>query len=247
MNNEELLVEVEDLLKSSPPQSAFTQQENEEVLGWLGRTGAILEKWDPIKGIFASGHITALLAAGTMRGISPPGPAYRELRTLLFQAQHDIRMKTVGPRTVAIPEGMRFDYFDEIRKITEMARDDILFVDPYLDAEFVSRYLRPITSGVAVRLLTSKKLSSLLPAVETLVAQSGLSVEVRSATSGLHDRFVFVDKARCYQSGASFKDGAKLSQTTLTQITDAFETMFQNYQRMWCEAKVELDLRSGPV
>ena len=247
MNNEELLVEVEDLLKSSPPQSAFTQQENEEVLGWLGRTGAILEKWDSIKGIFASGHIKALLAAGTMRGISPPGPAYRELRTLLFQAQHDIRMKTVGPRTVAIPEGMRFDYFDEIRKITEMARDDILFVDPYLDAEFVSRYLRPITSGVAVRLLTSKKLSSLLPAVETLVAQSGLSVEVRSATSGLHDRFVFVDKARCYQSGASFKDGAKLSQTTLTQITDAFETMFQNYQRMWCEAKVELDLRSGPV
>ena len=181
----------------------------------------------------------ALLKAATMRDISSTGPAYRELRTLLFQAQHDLRMKTVGPRTVAIAEGMPFDYFDEIRKITEMARDDILFVDPYLDAEFVSRYLRPITSGVEVRLLTSKKLSSLLPAVKILVAQSGLRVEVRSVASGLHDRFVFVDKARCYQSGASFKDGAKLSQTTLTQITDAFGTMFQNYQRMWGKAKVE--------
>ena len=247
MNNEELLVAVEDLLRSSPPQSAFTQQENEEVLGWLGRTGSILEKWDPVKGIFASGHIKALLAEGTMRSILPPGPAYRGLRTLLFQAQHDLRMKTAGPRTVAIPEGMPFDYFDEIRKITEMARDDILFVDPYLDAEFVSRYLRLITSGVAVRLLTSKKLSSLLPAVEALVAQSGLRVEVRSVASGLHDRFVFVDKEICYQSAASFKDGAKQSHTTLTQIADAFETMFQNYQRMWGGAKVEQYLRSGPV
>ena len=239
MNDEELLAEVEDLLRSSPPQSAFTQQENKEVLGWLGRTGAILEKWDFTKRPSVSGHIRALLAEETMRIIFPPGPAYRGLRTLLFQAQHDLRMKTVGPRTVAIPEGMPFDYFDEIRKITEMARDDLLFVDPYLDAEFVSRYLRPITSGVAVRLLTSKKLSSLLPAVETLVTQTGLRVEVRSAASGLHDRYVFVDKARCYQSGASFKDGAKQSQTTLTQITDAFETMFQTYQQLWGNAKVE--------
>ena len=247
MNNEELLAEVEDLLRSSPPQSAFTQQENEEVLGWLGRTGTILEKWDFTKSLSVSSHIRALLAEGTMRIISPLGPAYRGLRTLLFQAQHDLRMKTVGPRTVAIPEGMPFDYFDEIRKITEIARDDLLFVDPYLDSEFVSRYLRPITSGVSVRLLTSKKLSSLLPAVETLVTQTGLRVEVRSAASGLHDRYVFVDKARCYQSGASFKDGAKQSQTTLTQITDAFETMFQTYQRMWGNAKVEQGLGSGPV
>ena len=178
------------------------EQENDEVLGWLGRTGAVLREWDFTQSPFVSGHIKALLAEGTRRMVSPLGPAYRGLRTLLFQAQHDLRMKTVGPRTVAIPEGMPFDYFDEIRKITEMARDDLLFVDPYLDSEFVSRYLRPITSGVAVRLLTSKKLSSLLPAVETLVTQTGLRVEVRSTASGLHDRYVFVDKARCYQSGA---------------------------------------------
>ena len=143
-------------------------------------------------------------------------------------------MKTVGPLSVLIPDRKPFDYFDEIRKITATARDDILFVDPYMGAEFVSQYLPQIASGATVRLLTSKQLLALLPAVKKLVAQNGL--KVRSGSS-LH-RYVFVDKRECYQSGASFKDGAKRSPTTLTQITDAFDVMFETYQRMWGDATV---------
>ena len=167
------------------------------------------------------------------------GAAYRGLRTLLYQAQHDLRTKTVGPFSVAIQSGKTFDYFDEIRKVTEMAREDLLFVDPYLDAEFVSMYLPQIRKEVTVRLLTSKKLPVLIPAVKHFVAQYKLNIQVRSASAGLHDRYVFVDKMRCYQSGASFKDGARRSPTTLTQITDAFETMYQTYQRMWNDGRVE--------
>ena len=264
MDDEHLLAAVEDLLRTSPPQSAFKERENDEALSWLGRTEAVLRKWNSIQSIAVRRHISALQDAPNEYLASFPtetrnqmilahnildrsGPAYRGIRTLLFQAQHDLRMKTVGPLSVAISGGRPFDYFDEIREIIEMARNDRLFVDPYLDSKFVSLYLPQITSGVTVRLLTLKKLLSLLPAVETLVVQSGLRVEVRSATSGLHDRYVFVDEARCYQSGASFKDGAKQSQTTLTQITDAFEAVFQTYQRMWDEARVEQGLGSGPI
>lgn len=243
MNDEQLLAEVEDLLRSSPPQLAVIfmdmGQENEEVLGWLGRTRAVLEKWDSSKDASFSNAVRTILAEGDLRMLSPPGPAYCELKTLLHQARHDLRMKTAGPLTVQIPDGKPFDYFDEIRKITEMASSDLLFVDPYLDAEFVSRYLPQITSGVTVRLLTSKKLSALLPAVDAFVAQSSLQVQVRSVSSGLHDRYVFVDGTICYQSGASFKDGAKHSPTTLTQITDAFEAVFKHYQGMWDAAKPE--------
>lgn len=244
MNDEQLLAEVEDLLRSSPPQLAFIfmdmEQGNEEVLGWLGRTRAVLEKWDSTKDASFSNAVRTILAEGDLRMLSPPGPAYRELKTFLYQARHDLRMKTVGPLSVLFPDGKPFDYFDEIRKITEMASGDLLFVDPYLNAEFVSRYLPQIASGVTVRLLTSKKkLSALLPAVETFVMQSGLQVQVRSVSSGLHDRYVFVDEKICYLSGTSFKDGARQSPTTLIQITDAFETTFKNYQGMWAAAKIE--------
>ena len=255
MNDEHLLAEVENLLRTSPPPSAFKERENDEALSWLGRTATVLKKWDFIQSDAVGRHIRALQDAPNESLASFPtetrnqmilahnildrsGPAYRGIRTLLFQAQHDLRMK-MGLLSVAIPGGQPFDYFDEIRKITEMARDDLLFVDPYMDANFVSQYLPQIKSEVTVRLLTSRKLTSLLPAVQLLVEQSGQRVQVRSVPSGLHDRYVFLDRTKCYQSGASFKDGAKRSPTTLTQITDAFEAIFQVYQSMWDGAETK--------
>ncbi len=133
---------------------------------------------------------------------------------------------------------MLFAYFDELRKIIELAKQDIFFVDPYLEADFVSRYLGYVSDGVAIRLLTEKKLQALLPAVETFARQTSASVEVRS-TPSIHDRYVFIDRSACYQSGASFKDGAKSAATTITQIVDAFTAVNQTYELLWQKAKVE--------
>ncbi|MEO7145709.1 MAG: hypothetical protein ABI165_19620, partial [Bryobacteraceae bacterium] len=69
--------------------------------------------------------------------------------------------------------------------------------------------------------------------------QNGILIEVRSAPN-FHDRYVFfVDRADCYQSGASFKDGAKSAPTTVTQITDAFAAMCRTYDDLWSVARVE--------
>jgi hypothetical protein len=147
-------------------------------------------------------------------------------------------MKTVGPVNAAIGHGQVFDYFDEVRRIIEPAKQDLLFVDPYLDAEFVARYLPHVTKGVPIRLLARERLATLLPAVDLYSRQFGAPVQVRSAP-GFHDRYVIVDRAACYQSGASFKDGAKAAPTTLTQITDAFPVVRQTYEDLWNAAKVE--------
>jgi len=61
---------------------------------------------------------------------------------------------------------------------------------------------------------------------------------VRS-TDKIHDRYVFVDNAECFQSGASFKEGAGKAGTTLTQITDAFPAMLETYEDLWAAGKVE--------
>ena len=45
MNDEHLLAEVENLLRTSPPPSAFKERENDEALSWLGRTATVLKKW----------------------------------------------------------------------------------------------------------------------------------------------------------------------------------------------------------
>ena len=48
---------------------------------------------------------------------------------------------------------------------------------------------------------------------------------------------MFIDRAACYLSGASFKDGAKNAPTVLAQIRDAFEDMWNTYERKWNESQ----------
>ena len=156
----------------------------------------------------------------------------------MYQAKHDLRMKTSGPLNTAIGHGLVFDYFDGVRKLLEPAREDLFFIDRYIDAEFVSRYLPHVAPGVSIRLLARDRITTLRPAVETFVQQFRSAVQIRSAAT-FHDRYMIVDHRACYQSGASFKDGAKSAPTTLTQITDAFEAVTQTYEAIWKIAKVE--------
>lgn len=233
LTNEQLLAEVEDILRTMPARATI-RHETEENLAWMGRVSALIENWNPPMSILFRGYLE------TFHGLTAreAGQALQKILTMLHQARNDLRMKTLGPVNIAVGRGMVFDYFDEIRRIVEAAKQDILFVDPYLDSEFVARYLVHVGQGVTVRLLTRERLGTLLPAVDAYVHQSKLQVAVRSAPS-FHDRYIIVDNAACFQSGASFKDGAKTAPTTLTQITDAFAPVHQTYEALWNGAKVE--------
>jgi hypothetical protein len=151
---------------------------------------------------------------------------------LLHEARHDLRLNEIGPLSTVVHTGAMFDYFDEVRKLLVTARTDVFFVDPYLNADFVSRYFPHIPSGVNVRLLGKKEMSALLTAVDLAAQQYGLGVAARSNPS-IHDRFVFLDGTRGFNSGASFKDGARLSPTIFTEITDALPAIQATYETLW--------------
>jgi hypothetical protein len=231
MTKDQLLAEVEDLIRTMPPEATLDQH-NSDNFSWFGRLSAVINAWNPIK--------AALLSAyqDQFRSWAMHSSGYARILTVLHEARHDLRMQTAGPINTALPHGEVFRYFDEIRKIIESAKNDLLFVDPYLDAEFVSRYMGHVSVGVTTRLLAREKLPILLPAVDLFAKQTKSKIEVRSSPN-FHDRYVFVDRTECYQSGASFKDGAKTAPTTLTQITDAFAAMLQTYENIWSGAKVE--------
>ncbi len=234
MKDEELLAEVEDLLRTMPATATFGQVLDENY-SWFGRLAAVIEAWDLLKVTMLKRSIQNVHEGNASRF----DKGLTDIRVTLNQARHDLRMKTVGPTNVVVDQGRVFDYFDEIRKVVELATQDVFFIDPYLDAEFVAKYLGHAADGVAIRLLTKHKLDTLLPAVKAFAQQHEKPISVRS-TEGIHDRYVFVDRESCYQSGASFKDGAKKAPTTLTQVTDAFEAMLTTYESMWDTATVEL-------
>lgn len=233
LSREQLLSEIEDLLRQMPNRETI-RHEAEENFSWIGRALALIEAWKPSKMITFG---LAVSKFGSTDGRTSRD-GLREILTIIHQAWHDLRLSTVGPMSVSVSAGKTFEYFDEIRKMIEIASEDLFFVDPYLDADFVSRYLPHAKSGVAIRLLTSaKKKSTLLPAVEMFARQENRTVSVKDAGPGLHDRYLFIDRRNCYQSGASFKDGARQSPTTLTQITDAFDAVYSIYDEKWKYSK----------
>ena len=232
---ERLLPEVEDVLRVAPTIEEFARDSgSDEHLAWLGRAAAAIQRWDSM-------YMVQVSAAMMNVPSNHPGICRKTLATLkilLQQAKSDLRVE-LGRGSVVVAEGRVFEYFDELRKVIETARADVFFVDPYLDADFVSRYLPYVAEGVSIRLLGGpKKRATLLPAVDSFAQQSGRPVTVRMS-DGLHDRYLFIDGAACYLSGASFKDGAKNAPAVLAQITDAFQAMWDTYERQWSESAIE--------
>lgn len=228
VTEESLLAEVEDLLRGAPAIEGISAQYN-----WLGRVRALTDLWDGADSVHCGSHIRYLQGAGDDRTGSK---YYHHLMTLLQTAQADLILKTVGPLNVAVSEGQVYRYFEEIRKIVELASTDVFFVDPYLEVDFVAKYLRYVRDGVTIRLLGSKHMKELMPAVKTFAQETGKPIEVRRANR-MHDRFVFINKSDCYYSGASFKDGAKKAPAIISQITDAFSAMHDTYEKMWDNAE----------
>jgi hypothetical protein len=233
MSDEQLLQDIELLFRQMPERSTL-RHNNPENPEWFGRAAALLAKWDHTQTHFFNLYHTEFLGGGGQaaeRGLL-------KILALLHRMRADLVMKARGPGGMAIDSGRVHDYFDEVRKIIETARQDVFFVDPYLDADFVAAYLPYALKAARIRLLTRYKLATLVPAVRAFAQQEGKTIEVRSSPT-LHDRFVLVDGNQCYQSGASFKDGGRLTPTTLTPIIDALDGVRNTYETLWANSKVE--------
>lgn len=233
MDAERLLAEVEEVLQTIPPRETIFH-DTQENLSWFGRAVAVVSRMGPRQAEACERLMSEIHSQTHARA---RGSAFSHLMTLLHQGRHEMRM-AVGRTSVVVDKGRVFDYFDGLRKVIQEAQVEVFFVDPYLDAEFVSHYLPHVRNGVTIRLLAREKLNTLLPAVDRFGQQSNIGIQVRSI-GGFHDRYLFVDQSACYQSGASFKDGAKNAPTTLTQITDAFQGVWETYDRLWKAGKVE--------
>lgn len=230
IKSEQLMAEIEDIIRTMPSRSNIRMQMPENI-AWLGRASAAMHLWDSVRSVIFDANADKLQSG--LGGVVSQG--YVGMLRMLHQATHELRLQSSGTSSVAIAQGGVFHYFDEIRKVIETAKTDLFFVDPYLDAEFVSRYLSHVSEEVTIRLLTRERIKSLLPAVKLLQQQNKLEIEVRTS-DGFHDRYVLVDRQSCYQSGASFKDGARKAPTILTQILDAHSAVLETYENLWSSA-----------
>jgi len=222
--NWRLANEAEDLLRIMPPVTQFTggYPQTDE---WIGRLLAFVDVWRPMESVTLQHSIG--------QRYQYPDWTADTLRQLLYRAKHSLRLSIGSPASTVVSQGQVFDYFDSVRKVIEQGQVDVFFIDPYLSADFVSGYLPHIRPSAAIRLLTNpKRLGTLVPALRLFIQQRGGSLELQTFDK-LHDRYVFIDGQEGYQSGASFKDGAKNAPTALTQVMDAFSAVRKTYDDLW--------------
>ena len=110
----------------------------------------------------------------------------------------------VQPNQVYLPAGSQHDAYVALRKIVQLARQDVLIVDPYVD-ETLWELLTNVHPTVKLRILTDQMKKDFRLEARKFSAQHGNAIEVRT-TSKYHDRFIVEDGERCWHIGASIKD-----------------------------------------
>ena len=151
-----------------------------------------------------------------------------------------LQLSTNSFITKQVNQGEVHTYFDEVRLLMAGATQDALFIDPYINPEFVTRYLPQMPAGVRVRLLTAEmQATALHEALKLYRQEHRRDVELRVMNDkALHDRHLVIDSREVYQSGASFKDGGKNAPTSINQIVDLASEMIAAHEKRWASARV---------
>ena len=92
LRKEQLLAEIEDILKTMPPRSTI-RHHTEENVNWFGRVSAAIEKWTPSKRALVKEYLDLFFSNGHARETAH---GLTKLLTLLNQAQSELRLELAG-------------------------------------------------------------------------------------------------------------------------------------------------------
>jgi len=221
---------VQRLIAAMPARDAFVARD--PAIGpWIGEASALLQRWDSVRAVRfrqAVNNIGTALDFGERE--------YSNALAALHEARYDVELRAEVPTAAFVDKGKLHDYFKQVADLVAQAKVDLLISDRYLNADFVARYIPFVTKGARVRLLVRRPEATLLPALDPAAAQYELQIGVH-AHDEVHDRYLFIDGAACYHSGASFADGGKTGPTMVAPIV-AFAELQAKYEAMWAGGAV---------
>lgn len=125
--------------------------------------------------------------------------------------------------------GDAYKFHSDLTKKLIEAKDNVLIVDPYFDAESFDLYISIIPAKVKVRILLKNSSGRFLTVLRKFRASENTNLEVR-ASQIIHDRVLFIDE-RCWAIGQSIKDAAMKKPTYV--ILSEESDMRKKYEPIW--------------
>ncbi len=121
-----------------------------------------------------------------------------------------------------------------LRDVTEVARTEIVIVDPYARAGIVEK-LKHAPKGVTIKILTSDQMASEKYAAE-LQLYTHIGLEIRTlpkADLEFHDRYIIVDGDDAWAWGHSFHDAGKTKHTVAQIRPVNRDRILAEFQKRW--------------
>lgn len=121
-----------------------------------------------------------------------------------------------------------------LRDVTEVARSEVIIIDPYARAGIVSK-LQHVPKGVVVKVLTGDNMAN-EPYAAELQAHPDLAMELKvwpKAGHEFHDRYIIVDSKDAWAWGHSFHDAGKTKHTVAQLRPVNRDRILTEFQKKW--------------
>ncbi len=241
MTDEELYVHLGRLIEVMPDLDSFGTNED-GCAKWLASAYAVIEAREDLHDKVQFKSAMEEFWTGKMYSIAL---ASGKIKSIVLRHFAMLELK-VAPASKGsfVPVGAAFDAFKAIGGIFSSATQNLLVVDPYLDAKIVTEYLIAVPEKVQIFLLSDNSTCKPdLPVAASKWTQQyqglrPLSVRLSPARK-LHDRLIVVDAVNVWTVTQSFKDFAARSPASIVRIDhETAKLKVAAYDDMWNTAQV---------
>ncbi|ULJ73610.1 phosphatidylserine/phosphatidylglycerophosphate/cardiolipin synthase family protein [Rhizobium gallicum] len=192
-------------------------QNVEELLRWIGRARALVEKVSKL-------DAAEISAATTVRLHQDPWALRNMTYAALYRALAVAELNApVSAQGAFIPAGNALDAMAAIGKVLQDATKSVLLVDPYMDQKTLTDFVPLASEGISVSLLSDAATAkpTFSPAVARFKQQFGdkRPMEARlAAPRALHDRLIVVDQTTAFAVTQSFNALADRSHASIVRV-----------------------------
>lgn len=165
----------------------------------------------------------------------------REVDMILFESgfelpwdDEELRAIVHGEEEKVYEKGQIYDFYKDIRDITQKVENEVFLVDAYADEEALNLYLKKIPTNIKIRILTNKPQGNFITVAQKFKAKPKVAFEVRQSKD-CHDRVFFVDDS-CWVMGQSLKNAGK-KPTYLIKI-ESYDLFRKVFEDLWNTASV---------
>jgi hypothetical protein len=159
---------------------------------------------------------------------------------MLLEAGIELPWSNLKPQAIIYEQGEKvyekgqvYDFYKDIRDITNQAKNEVFLVDAYPDEEILNLYLDKTPAGIKIRILTNKPQGNFLTVSQKFKMKPGVNFEVRTSKD-CHDKLFFIDDS-CWVMGQSLKDAGK-KPTYLVKI-ESHQLFRKVFEDLWAQAQ----------